>query len=178
MPQRHCGCRGMRRRLWNEDTAYICTPVSAIAIAGRSVRSRSVEWGVLAPFIGTRRRERGPQRHEARWQLSLVTRSSESKALDYQIGVHCEQRTGIKTSLRQRTPGTGTPYVSRSKPNLDHVSRPSVHPLWSMFFIQSVATGLYYSSYKTESRYVNNLGRYKANPLFDGNRLGMLRGGL
>ena len=80
--------------------------------------------------------------------------------------------------LRQRTPGTGTPYVSRSKPNLDHVSRPSVHPLWSMFFIQSVATGPYYSSYKTESRYVNNLGRYKANPFFDGNRLGMLRGGL
>ena len=80
--------------------------------------------------------------------------------------------------LRQRPPGTGTPYVSRSKPNLDHVSRPSVHPLWSMFFIQSVATGPYYSSYKTESRYVNNLGRYKANPFFDGNRLGMLRGGL
>ena len=47
-----------------------------------------------------------------------------------------------------------------------------------MFFIQSVATGPYYSSYKTESRYVNNLGRYKANPFFDGNRLGMLRGGL
>ena len=85
---------------------------------------------------------------------------------------------GSRPSLRQRTPGTGTPYVSRSKPNLDHVSRPSVHPLWSMFFIQSVATGPYYSSYKTESSYVNNLGRYKANPFFDGNRLGMLRGGL
>ena len=106
MPQRHCGCRGMRRRLWNEDIAYICTPVSTIAIAGRSGRSgrsRSVARRVLAPFIGTRRRGRGPQRHEARWQLSLVTRSSESKSLDYQIGVHCGQRTGIKTSLSHRS---------------------------------------------------------------------------
>lgn len=103
MPQIHCGCLGMRRRLSSEGVAYICTPVSAIAIAGRSGRSRSAERSVLAPFIGPRRRGYGPQRHEARWPLSLVTRSSESKSLDYQIGVHCEQRTGIKTSLSHRS---------------------------------------------------------------------------